>query len=240
VNKDIKITVRFTHSLNLLKSGNDSRKGTIMIKLAPSILAADFAHLADCVKEAEAAGAHYVHIDVMDGHFVPNITYGAPVMKSLRPHTNLIFDVHLMISDPIKYIDDFVKAGADIITFHVNSESDVDATIEKIKSHGKKCGLAVNPDIDVELLYPYLGKIDMVLIMSVYAGFGGQSYILDVNKKIAAAREFFGPDIDIEVDGGIYLENKDMPISYGANVLVAGSAVFGSDDIGATVKNFLK
>ncbi len=211
-----------------------------MIKLAPSILSADFAQLGAQVKQIEEAGAQYLHIDVMDGHFVPNISFGAPIMKSIRKLSNLVFDVHLMIAEPYRYIDDFAKAGADIITFHVNSDSDVKATLEKIKSHGIRCGLAVNPDIDVSLLYPYREYLDMVLIMSVYAGFGGQSYIDDVNEKIKEAREFFGPDIDIQVDGGINLKNKDVPVSYGANVLVAGTAVFGADNIGQAVKDFLK
>ena len=152
----------------------------------------------------------------------------------------MVFDVHLMISDPLRYIDDFAKAGVDIITFHVNSESDVLKTLDKIKSHNIKCGLAVNPDIPAETLFPYKDKIDMVLIMSVYAGFGGQSYIDDVNEKIKAVREYFGPDIDVEVDGGISLKNKDIPVSFGANVLVAGTAVFGAESPENAVRDFLK
>ena len=211
-----------------------------MFKFAPSILTSDFANLKSEIQKLERGGADYLHLDIMDGQFVKNITFGAPVVKRLRPHSNMIFDVHLMIKDPFLYIDDFASAGADIITFHVNSDSDVRATLEKIKSHGLKCGLAVNPDIDIELLYPYKDLVDMVLIMTVYAGFGGQSYIEAANEKIEKARAYFGPDIDIEVDGGVYKENKHVPISHGANVIVAGSAVFNNDDVEQAVRDFMK
>lgn len=211
-----------------------------MIKLSPSLLAADFAKLESELKTIADAGADMIHLDVMDGHLVPNISFGIPVIKSLRKTSDIIFDAHLMISEPHKYVKAFADAGADIITIHIECDSDIEATLKEIRSLGKKAGIALNPDAELSRILPYKDLIDMVLIMSVYAGFGGQSYINDVNPKIKEAREIFGPDFDIEVDGGVYLENLNVPVEAGANVIVAGTAVFGSDDPAMAVKEFKK
>lgn len=203
--------------------------------LAPSILSADFAILKEQIQEIENTGVRMLHIDVMDGHFVPNITFGAVLIKSIRRYTNLIFDVHLMIEYPDKYIEDFIKAGADIITIHIESESDIDECIDMIHSHEIKAGLAVNPDTDMEMIEPYLDKIDMVLVMSVHPGFGGQVYINETDDRIEYLHNVCGEDLDIEVDGGISEENIAHIVEMGANIIVAGSAVF-NDDITASIK----
>lgn len=208
------------------------------IKLAPSLLAADFSKLGEEVSAIEKAGAEYLHLDVMDGHLVPNLSFGTTVLTGLRKHSNMVFDAHLMISEPHKYVESFAKAGADIITIHVECDSNIGETLDQIHALGKKAGLALNPDADLSRAVPYFDKIDMLLLMTVYAGFGGQSYISDVEPKIREARKLLGPDFDIQVDGGIYLTNVESPISAGANVIVAGSAVFGSEDPAQAVRDF--
>ena len=209
-----------------------------MIKISPSILSCDYSKMGEEFKRMEECGADWLHIDVMDGHFVPNITLGAPIVKCMRKCSSLVFDVHLMISDPKKYIPDFVKAGADIITFHIESDSPTEETIDLIRSLGCKAALSVKPKTPVEVVFPFLEKLSMVLVMTVEPGFGGQSFMadmLDKGKVLRAECERRGLDTDIQVDGGINEQNAGLAVLNGANVLVAGSAVFGSKDAKATI-----
>ena len=210
-----------------------------MIKISPSILAADFANLGQEARDMDAAGVEMLHIDVMDGHFVPNISFGAPVFKMIRKDFSRIFDVHLMISEPLKYIDDFAKAGADIITFHVECDSDVQETINKIKAAGCKAGLSVKPKTPASAIMPYLEQLDMVLVMTVEPGFGGQSFMADMMPKVQEFRKAIdasGKDIDLQVDGGVNAETGKICVENGANVLVAGSYLFKQEDYKAAVE----
>ena len=199
------------------------------IKISPSILSADFSRLGDEIKKLEDGGADLIHVDVMDGHFVPNLTIGPPVIKSLRKHTNLPFDVHLMISPVHKYIKNYADAGADIITFHPETSTNLDETISLIKSLNKLVGVSLNPDKDINLIEDKLKDIDLVLIMSVYPGFGGQKFIPDVLGKITKLKDIKEKNnykFDIEVDGGINFSNSKEVLNAGANILVSGTTIF--------------
>ena len=199
------------------------------------MLASDYANLEAELNKCETGGAGLIHLDVMDGHFVPNISIGAPVIKAMKRVCKVPFDVHLMISDPLRYIDDFVDAGADIITFHTECESDIEKTIDKIIASGCKASLAVKPNTDIEEVYPYLDKLSMVLVMTVEPGFGGQSFMESTMPKIEKLRAKC-PELDIQVDGGINAETIKIAGKAGANVFVAGSAVFKSEDPTQTIK----
>lgn len=205
-----------------------------MVKVSPSMLASDFSNFGAEILKLEKAGADWVHLDIMDGVFVPNITFGAGVVKALRNKSSLVFDVHLMIVDPIRYIKDFADAGADIITFHYESCDDPEAVIDLIHSYGKKAGIALKPATPTEVLKPFLDKVDMILIMTVEPGRGGQSLIESTIDKIRECAELC-PDIEIQADGGIYVENVKRLLDVGLTVVVAGSAVFKSEDPAKTV-----
>ena len=200
--------------------------------LSPSILSADFTKLGEEIETIDNAGAEYIHVDVMDGMFVPSISYGMPVIKSIRKSTGKVFDVHLMISEPIRYIADFAASGADMITVHVEACSDVVATIEKIREYKLKVGITLNPDTPVSAIKPYLNRVDMVLIMSFNPVFGGQKFItssVDKIKEVKRLRDELNLSYDIEVDGGINIDNLATVLEAGANVIVAGSAIFRGD-----------
>ena len=212
-----------------------------MIKLSPSLLACDFSQMRLEVEKIEKAGCDMLHLDVMDGNFVPNISFGMPVIKALRPHSKLEFDVHLMITDPVRYIKDFADCGADIITFHYESCNDQGEVIEKIRECGKKVGLAIKPSTPAFVVEPFLDKVDMLLVMTVEPGFGGQKLIPDTISSVKLVHDMAkmrGIEVDIQVDGGINTENAKDVVEAGANVLVAGSAVFGAPDVPLAVKNF--
>lgn len=212
-----------------------------MIKLAPSILSADFSSLANDVKKVEDAGCEYLHIDVMDGHFVPNITLGPMIIKSLRDKSKMFFDAHLMIENPDDYVKEFVDSGCDMIVVHYEACTHIHRTIQNIKSYNIKAGVAINPGTSIELIKPILEDIDMVLVMTVNPGFGGQSFIESTLDKIRDLRSLINEknlNVDIQVDGGIKPDNVKKVVDAGANIIVAGSAIFGSDDIQKTVDLF--
>ena len=212
-----------------------------MIKLAPSILAADFARLGEEVEDIRRGGADYVHFDVMDGCFVPNISFGLPVLKSLRKCTDMLLDVHLMIDRPVRYVGRFCEAGADLVNVHVeaDSEENILEALRLIRAQGKKCGITLKPGTPAEAAAPYLKLVDLVLVMTVEPGFGGQKFMVDMMDKVRTVRAMLdtvNPACDVEVDGGVDAVTAALCKAAGANVLVAGSAVFGKTDRAAAIR----
>ncbi len=213
-----------------------------MNQLAPSILAADFNCLGKQIQAVEEAGVKMLHVDVMDGVFVPSISFGMPVIQSIRPKSALFFDVHLMITEPERYIEEFKKCGADSLTVHIEACKEPDKVLRQIHQAGLKAGLAINPETPIEELYPYIRQAEMFLVMTVHPGFGGQAFLMETREKIQSLREYGaarGLEPAIEVDGGIRLDNVHLPLSSGANVIVAGTAVF-QNDIEENVRQFRK
>lgn len=207
------------------------------IIISPSILSADFANLERDIKRVEEAGADWLHVDVMDGHFVPNITIGVPVVKSIKQVTKLPLDVHLMIENPEKYVEAFANAGADILTFHYEAVEDVKAVIDLIKSFKVKAGMSIKPKTPAEDVLPYLKDLDLLLVMTVEPGFGGQKFMPDCAEKIATIKEFAPKDLIIQVDGGINAETAKICTEYGANSLVAGNYIYKSDNIKTAISS---